>query len=217
MPDGRWSRIVTTLSFINGMRCAPWVWDGFSRAFEDVGYDCVRATLRYHGDGPADPGPRLGTTSLLDYAADLEREIRGLSHLPIVVGHSMGGPLAQMLAARGLARAGVLLVPAAPSSAAALRPSVVRSFAGIMWRPGFWRRPMRLSFAKASYGIFNMVPKAQRRALFDRFCHESGRSAAAIALELLYHPGGWNECPHSNTPVLRIGTVRCRMTPVAAV
>jgi pimeloyl-ACP methyl ester carboxylesterase len=49
---------------------------------------------------------------LLDYAETLEREIRRFDEKPIVMGHSMGGLLAQILAARGLAKAVVLLTPA---------------------------------------------------------------------------------------------------------
>ena len=62
----------------------------------------------------ATPPKELGRTSLLDYAADLEKLIAGLDDKPVLVGHSMGGLLAQMLAARGLARACVLLAPSAP-------------------------------------------------------------------------------------------------------
>ena len=51
------------------------------------------------------PPAALGTTGLGDYAADLEDEIAALTTPPILVGHSMGGLLAQMLAARMRGRA----------------------------------------------------------------------------------------------------------------
>ena len=56
---------------------------------------------------------RSATTSLLDYAADLEARLRALPEKPVVIGHSMGGLIALLLCARGLARAGVLLDPRA--------------------------------------------------------------------------------------------------------
>ena len=43
--------------------------------------------------------------SLLDYAQFLEREVRKLDAPPILMGHSMGGLLAQILGARGLGKA----------------------------------------------------------------------------------------------------------------
>jgi len=76
----------------------------------------------------AKPDDRLGTTSLLDYAEDIENEIRKLDAKPIIMGHSMGGLLAQILGSRGLARALVLLTPAAPAGIRSLTPSVMRSF-----------------------------------------------------------------------------------------
>ncbi|MCU0612819.1 MAG: alpha/beta hydrolase [Candidatus Eisenbacteria bacterium] len=205
---------MTTLFFIHGMWCAPWVWEGFTQAFEEAGYRCVRATLRHHGEGPGTPEPRLGATSLLDYAADLESEIRALGDPPVVVGHSMGGLLAQMLAARGLARAAVLLTPASPHGVMALRPSVMRSFASVMCQPAFWRRPVRLSFAEASYGIFNMTPESKRRALYDKFCHESGRAAAEIGLWFLdSRRSAAVDASSVTCPMLVIGAARDRMTP----
>jgi pimeloyl-ACP methyl ester carboxylesterase len=74
----------------------------------------------------------LGTTSLLDYAADLEKQIRELEEVPILMGHSMGGLLAQIFGSRGLARALVLLTPASPAGILALKPSVIQSFSSIL-------------------------------------------------------------------------------------
>ena len=76
------------------------------------------------------PVGALGVTSLLDYTADLEGELRALPERPVVIGHSMGGLIALMLCARGLARAGVLLTPAAPASVIAIRPSNLACFGG---------------------------------------------------------------------------------------
>jgi pimeloyl-ACP methyl ester carboxylesterase len=58
------------------------------------------------------PDPRLGRISLLDYAQDLEQYIRELDQKPFLIGHSMGGLLAQILGARGVAKGIVLLTPA---------------------------------------------------------------------------------------------------------
>jgi pimeloyl-ACP methyl ester carboxylesterase len=74
------------------------------------------------------PDLRLGTTSLLDYARDLEEYIHNLDQKPFLMGHSMGGLLAQILGARGLAKGLVLLTPASPSGINALKYSVIKSF-----------------------------------------------------------------------------------------
>ncbi len=99
-----------TVVMIHGMWGSGWYWENFKGFFESKGYQCVVPTLRYHDMDPNGvPDPRLGTTSLLDYAADLEKLIRELHVMSILMGHSMGGLLAQILGSRGLAKALVLL------------------------------------------------------------------------------------------------------------
>lgn len=99
-----------TIFMIHGMWCGAWYWDNYKGFFEDKGYRCVTTTLRFHDVDPGEtPHPRLGATSLLDYAEDLEEEIRQLGDKPIIMGHSMGGLLTQILGGRGLAKVLVLL------------------------------------------------------------------------------------------------------------
>ena len=105
-----------TIVMIHGMWGTGSYWENFRDFFEGRGYRCVVPTLRFHDMDPNGlPDPRLGTTSLPDYAADLEKLIRELNVVPILMGHSMGGLLAQILGSRGLAKALVLLTPATTS------------------------------------------------------------------------------------------------------
>ena len=105
-----------TIFLIHGMWGGPWYWENYKHVFEQQGYRCIAATLPFHDMAPGDvPDPRLGTCSLLDYAAAIEQEIRRIGLKPIIVGHSMGGLLAQILGSRGLAKALVLLSPSSPA------------------------------------------------------------------------------------------------------
>ena len=97
---------------IHGAFCGPWSLDGLKEKFEAAGYRVTAPALRFHDVKPAPAA--LGTTGLDDYAADLEEEIEALKAPPILVGHSMGGLLAQMLAARTDVAALILLAPSAP-------------------------------------------------------------------------------------------------------
>lgn len=202
---------------IHGMWCRPWVWDNFRSTFEGRGFACHTPTLRYHDMAPdQSPDPRLGTTSLLDYANDLELLIRELNDRPIVMGHSMGGLLAQMLGARGLARALVLLTPASPAGINALAFSVVKSFWGVLTSWGWWRKPHRLSFNAAVYALLHLLGPGERKAAYDRLVYESGRAAFEI--------GYWYIDPRKATridaarvtcPVLVISGAEDRITPAA--
>ena len=81
-----------TIFMIHGMWGRAWYWENYKSFFEAKGYHCITTTLRFHDMDPKEtPNPQLGTASLLDYAGDLEEEIRQLGVKPILMGHSMGG------------------------------------------------------------------------------------------------------------------------------
>jgi non-heme chloroperoxidase len=174
-----------TIVMIHGMWGTGWYWENFRGFFERKGYQCVVPTLRFHDMDPNEvPDPGLGTTSLLDYAADLEKLVRELHTTPILMGHSMGGLLAQILGSRGLGKALVLLTPAAPHGIMALKPSVIKSFWSGLTRWGFWKKPFRQTFAEAAYAMLNLMPSESRRSLYDKFVYESGRAASEIGFWL---------------------------------
>lgn len=208
-----------TVFMIHGMWGAPWMWDNFRRVFEAHGYRCIVPTLRYHDMDPASaPDPRLGTTSLLDYAADLEQEIRALDAPPVIAGHSMGGLLAQMLASRGLARALILQTPAPPAGILALRPSVIRSFWSAQTRWGFWRRPFRQTFGEAVYSMLFLLTPEQQRQAYDRFVFESGRAACEIGYWFLDpRDAARVDAARVTCPVLVIAGELDRITPAPVV
>src|SRR5260221_4791985 len=116
---------------IHGMWGTSDVWRHWSAFLEGRGWTVLGLVLRHHEAPPLKAAPGLGTTGLDDYAGDLETLLRGLPEKPVIVGHSMGGLIALKLCAHGLARAGVLLTPAPPSSVLALRMSNVPGFARI--------------------------------------------------------------------------------------
>ncbi len=208
-----------TLFMIHGMWGGPWFWENYTRYFGAKGYSCVATTLPYHDVDPRGaPDPRLGTTGLLDYADALEKEIRELPERPILVGHSMGGLLAQLLASRGLAKAAVLLTPSAPAGIVTLRPSLIRSFWSSHMTWGFWRKPFRQTFGEAVYSMMHLLPENQWRPLYNSLVFDSGRAVLEI--------GHWYLDPqHASRvdaakvtcPVLVIAGAEDRITPASVV
>jgi pimeloyl-ACP methyl ester carboxylesterase len=208
-----------TIVMIHGMWGGAWYWEHYAAFFEEKGYRCVRPTLRFHAMDPREkPDPRLGTTSLLDYAGDLEKEIRELDAVPILMGHSMGGLLAQILGSRGLAKTLVLLTPASPYGTLALRPSVIRSFLSIFLRWGFWRKPMRQRFNEAVYSMLNLMPVEARRETYGRFVYESGRAACEIGFWLFdLKKAAQVDASKVTCPVLVVAGAQDRITPAGVV
>ena len=176
----------TLIYMIHGMWGNAGVWDAYRLSYEKAGYTCVVPTLRHHDLTPGrEPSTAQGTTSLLDYAADLEAEIRQLPEKPIIIGHSMGGLLAQMLAARGLCRAVILLNPASPWGIFSLYPSVLVIFLGYLLRWGFWRKTHKPGYYSASFCLLNRITPRSRREIYQTFTYEQGRAIADVGLRWL--------------------------------
>jgi pimeloyl-ACP methyl ester carboxylesterase len=206
-----------TIFMIHGMWGGPWYWEKFRGVLEREGYRCVAPTLPYHDIDPrGTPDPRLGTASLLEYADALERQLAGLGKRPVLMGHSMGGLLAQILGARGLGRALVLLAPAAPAGIWAITPSLIRSFWNLQTSWGFWRKPLRPSLDDAVYALLHLLPEKERKQTHERLVCESGRAVFEIGYWPL-DPAGASRVDETKItcPVLVVAGSEDRITPAS--
>ncbi len=208
-----------TILMIHGMWGGSWMWDNYKTYFENKDYICITPTLRYHDMNPSDnPDPKLGTVSLLDYADDLEELIRKLDVPPVIIGHSMGGLLTQILASRGLAEAIVLLTPASPSGIMALTPSVLKSFQSILTKWGFWKKPMRQTFKEADYSMMGLLPNDKKKEAYEKFVYESGRAGYEIGFWYL-DPKKAAKVDESKVtcPVMIISGAEDKITPASVI
>lgn len=158
---------------IHGAFAGPWCFDGWRTRFEAAGWRVETPWLRHHEPG-AD-APALADTGLADYIDDLSSAIADLPAKPVLVGHSLGGLLAQVLAGRGLAEAAVLLAPARPWGIAPTSEDEVAAALGLMSVGPFWTQTLYPAWEVAAANSLQMLPEAERRPVFDKFGPESGR------------------------------------------
>ena len=163
---------------IHGAFCGPWSLDGLKAQFEAAGYSVSAPWLRFHDENP--PPSALGTTGLRDYTADLEDEVAALGAPPIILGHSMGGLLAQMLAARIETRALVLLAPSAPWGIPPTTLFEIGAAQSLHLQPGYWNQVLEPSRDVALAHSLDKLPKHMRDDVFGRFVSESGRATFEI-------------------------------------
>lgn len=166
-----------TVVMIHGAFAGGWCFENFSTVLAARGFTCHAPDLRFHVSGPLrEPDPRLAATSIADYASDMARLIEGLRDKPVIVGHSMGGIIAQQLAAKGLARAVVLLASGAPWGMLPTTDDELAVATGLMSAGPFWTKALQPVFEVAvKDSLAGLDPPAQRR-VFDRLSAESGRA-----------------------------------------
>ena len=164
---------------IHGAFCGGWAFESWRAVFTARGYDAHTPDLRHH-DGNGEPPQALGQTSMLDYVEDLEDYLDGLDDDPILIGHSMGGLLAQMLAARRNVRALVLLAPSAPWGVLPATPFEYASANALYLAGDFWNRRLWPTHWIAAANALDNVPEDERQAVLDRFVPESGLATFEI-------------------------------------
>ncbi|MBN1897189.1 MAG: alpha/beta hydrolase [Spirochaetes bacterium] len=208
-----------TIVFVHGMWLNAKCWDKYRKFFQKKGYQCITPTLRFHDLRPNEiPDPRLGTTGVLDYVEDLEKVIRKLKTKPILIGHSMGGLLVQILAARGLAKALVMMNPDPPHGIMILRLSVMKGLMSAMTKWGFWKKPFKQTFDEATYSMLQLLSFKEQKSFFDNFVYESGKAAVEIGFWFL-NPKKPTKVNKENItcPTLIIGSKQDNIVPASVV
>jgi pimeloyl-ACP methyl ester carboxylesterase len=100
------------LILIHGSANSATVWGFWQPALAEQGWPSYAIDLRGHGQS----GPRdLSHTSMQDYAAAVTMLVTQCRQPPVLIGWSMGGLVALMVAATGVAGACVGLAPSTPA------------------------------------------------------------------------------------------------------
>src|SRR4051794_23581934 len=110
-------RKMQTIVLIHGLWMASSSWNGFRRFYEERGYQVLTpAWPRMSAsldDMRRDPSALAGL-GLQEIADHYQNTIRSLDGAPVLMGHSMGGLIVQILLDRGLGAAGVSIDGTAP-------------------------------------------------------------------------------------------------------
>jgi pimeloyl-ACP methyl ester carboxylesterase len=208
-----------TVIMIHGANAGGWCFENFKGLFEEKGFKCLTPTLRLHDVSPSNPPPPgIARTSLLDYASDMEALIRGLDAPPIVIGHSMGGLIAQILAARGLLKAAVLIAPAWPSGIINRELALIFALIQLIKRYGFWKKPFKPTFREAVDSALYHFSQDEQARIYNKFVNESGRVFFEIGMPFLDKKKAATVDEKKVTcPVLVIGAANDKITPPAIV
>ena len=129
------------LMLIHGAWLSARSWETFVDYFEARGFDVSAPEWpRKEGDveqlrATADEIKGLGLTEIVDH---YEQEIGALDEPPVLIGHSFGGLIVELLLDRCLGRAGVAMSPAPPKGILVLPFSSLKAASPALAHPSMW-------------------------------------------------------------------------------
>ncbi|GFG55397.1 alpha/beta hydrolase [Mycolicibacterium agri] len=183
------------------------------REFEARGFSVHTPTLRYH-DLPRHQGaPKVASVSVRDYADDIVGLVESLDSPPLLVGHSLGGLIAQLVAARASHAGLVAATPAPAAGIFAAYPGTLRVFGAhyVQWRP--WAKPLYpTSWKLFRRRITNTTDEDLARELFAEMVPDSGRVYCEMPFWFLDRAKATKvDFAAITTPVLAVGAERDRL------
>jgi pimeloyl-ACP methyl ester carboxylesterase len=161
-----------TVVLIHGLWMTPLSWEHWIERYSRRGYRVLApAWPGIEGDIETvrrDPSAyeRLGVTEIADH---YDRTIRRLDRPPIIMGHSFGGLITQILLDRGLGAAGVAIDPAPIRGILALPLSAIRVAWAALRNPANNHRSVALTPQQFHYAFTNTLSDRESTPVFERY------------------------------------------------
>jgi pimeloyl-ACP methyl ester carboxylesterase len=161
-----------TIMLIHGAWVTTDCWTSFRDFFESKGHSVVVPEWPYLERSAEElrrsPDPRLAKMTIKGLVDHFEKQIRDLPEQPVLIGHSFGGLIVQMLLDRGLGAAGVAIDAVPPRW---VLPSVTAIGSALpvllVWRG--WSRIASMSFKTFSTTIANTLSQSEQHRAYDRY------------------------------------------------
>lgn len=212
-----------TIVLVHGLWVTPRSWEHWVTHYEEQGYTVVT---------PAYPGfevevealradesiiAECDITATIDHLADV---VRSLPTAPIIMGHSFGGALTQMLLHRGLGAAGVAINSAPTEGVRTNPPSQLKALWPALNNPAKRHRAVGFTEKQFHYAFTNTLDEEAAKAAYDRYAIAApGRWVWDYGLIANFKPGHqetWVDYRNpERAPLLFIGGTADHIMPAA--
>ena len=158
--------------FVHGLWLLPSSWDRWATLFEEAGFTAL--TPGWPDDPEtveeANAHPEVLANKTVGQVADhFEEIVAGLDRRPVIIGHSFGGLLTQILAGRGRSAASVAIDPAPFQGVLPLPFSTLKSASPVLRNPANRNRAVPLTYEQFRYAFANAVSEEEAKALHEQF------------------------------------------------
>jgi alpha-beta hydrolase superfamily lysophospholipase len=160
------------MMLIHGAWLTPRSWEMFEQYFTERGFDVSAPEWPRKAAGvdkqreDTEPLKGLGLDEIVDHHASL---IEKLDQPPVLIGHSFGGLITELLVDRGLGRAAVAMSPAPPKGILVLPFSSLKAAAPALAHPSKWHGAVPLTAEEFTYGFVNTYSDEAAVAAYERY------------------------------------------------
>jgi pimeloyl-ACP methyl ester carboxylesterase len=157
---------------IHGLWLTPRSWESWKARYEQRGHQVLApAWPRMEGEVQAlrsDPTVMngLGVAEVVDH---YDKIIRDLDTPPVIMGHSFGGLITELLLDRGLGAAGATLSPAPVKGVLGVPPALLRTVLPVLRNPANRKKTWPLTAEQFHRGFTNTMDDADAAAAYARY------------------------------------------------
>ena len=161
-----------TIVLVHGLWVTPRSWEHWVKHYEAKGFTVI---------APAYPGFEIevkainADPSIMDnltlnqVVVHLESILRTLPTKPIIIGHSAGGALTQILLDHGFGAAGVAMCSAPTEGIGPIPLSQVKSTLPVLKNPANRHKAVGFDFEQFKYAFTNTFPEDEARSAYERY------------------------------------------------
>jgi pimeloyl-ACP methyl ester carboxylesterase len=209
------------LLLIHGAWLSSSSWETFSEYFTDRGFDVSAPEWpRKHGDvveirDATEEIEGLGLTEIVDH---YQAQIEEFAEPPVLIGHSFGGLIVELLLDRGLGRAGVAMSPAPPKGILVLPFSSLKAASPALAHPSKWHGVVPLTVEEFTFGFVNTFSPENAKAAYEKYAvPETGQIfyEAGFANFHLHPPTEVHFKSAGRAPLLIVGAEKDNTVPAS--
>ena len=197
MPLNATNKRIDTIVLIHGLWMTALSWEHWVTHYQDLGYRVIASAWPgLEGDIEElrrDPSP-IATLGITEVVEHFEGIIRNLGRPPIIMGHSFGGLMTQILLDRGLGAAGVAIASAPIKGIFFLPLSTIKVVMPALSNPLNNHRAVPLTPEQFHYAFTNSLTEEDSLAVYRRY-------AVPGPDHMLFQTGLANFNPNSATTV----------------
>ena len=188
--------------FIHGLWMHSTSWKPWMQFFAQHGYESLNPD--WPGDGATVEESRtskknIANHSIKEVAEGYAKIISTLSPKPILIGHSFGGLMVQILLGRGLAAAGIAIDPAPIKGVWKLPLSALKASLPVLGNPFNLTKAVSLTQKQFRYAFTNAITEEESKEIYNNFTVPSPARPLFQVAFATFNPGAQNKVNTANT------------------